>query len=250
MNAQILNGKEIAAELRTCVAKAVTYLNKQSVYPGLATILVGRDPASSVYVANKSRLAKERASMYNKLGVEDLDTAINAVKLQKEAEEKSKIQKGEFEKILKEKSDESEKRISSLQTELRDIKVNKALLSSASKNKAINPDQVVELLNKNIKINESGNVEILDKNGIARYNSKGELFTTDELVEEFLNTNPHFVSASPSGSGSVSNVDRSELSKPFNLSDLNMNNPADKKRYAEYRKQRDSQPTKIVLNNK
>ena len=59
MNAQILNGKEIAAELRTCVAKAVTYLNKQSVYPGLATILVGRDPASSVYVANKSRLAKE-----------------------------------------------------------------------------------------------------------------------------------------------------------------------------------------------
>ena len=59
MNAQILNGKEIAAELRTCVAKAVTYLNKQSVYPGLATILVGRDSASSVYVANKSRLAKE-----------------------------------------------------------------------------------------------------------------------------------------------------------------------------------------------
>ena len=196
----------------------------------------------------KARLAKDRASMYNKLGVEDLDTAINAVKLQKEAEEKTKIQKGEFEKILKEKSDESEKRINSLQSELRDIKVNKALLSSASKNRAINPDQVVELLNKNIKINESGNVEILDKNGIARYNSKGELFTTDELVEEFLNTNPHFVSASPSGSGSVSNVDRSELSKPFNLSDLDMNNPADKKRYAEYRKQRNSQPTKIVLN--
>jgi len=198
----------------------------------------------------KARLAKDRASMYNKLGVDDLDTAINAVKLQKEAEEKSKIQKGEFEKILKEKSDESQKRISSLQSELRDIKVNKALLSSASRNKAINPDQVVELLKGNINLNESGNVEILDKNGIARYNSKGELLTTDELVQEFLTQNPHFVSASPSGSGSVSNVDRSELSKPFNLSDLNMNNPADKKRYAEYRKQRDSQPTKIVLNNK
>lgn len=196
----------------------------------------------------KARLAKDRASMYNKLGVEDLDTAINAVKLQKEAEEKTKIQKGEFEKILKEKSEESEKRINSLQTELRDIKVNKALLSSASKNKAINPDQVVELLNKNIKINESGNVEILDKNGIARYNSKGELFTTDELVEEFLNTNPHFVSASPSGSGSVSNVDRSELSKPFNLSDLNMNNKEDRERYAKYRQDRNSKPT--VIQNK
>ena len=100
--------------------------------------------------------------MYNKLGVEDLDTAINAVKLQKEAEEKSKIQKGEFEKILKEKSDESEKRISSLQTELRDIKVNKALLSSASKNKAIT-DQVVELLNKNIKIKDQVMLKFLIK---------------------------------------------------------------------------------------
>ena len=196
----------------------------------------------------KARLAKDRASMYNKLGVEDLDTAINAVKLQKEAEEKSKIQKGEFEKILKEKSDESQKRISSLQSELRDIKVNKALLSSASRNKAINPDQVVELLKGNINLNESGNVEILDKNGIARYNSKGELLTTDELVNEFLTQNPHFVSASPSGSGSVSNVDRSELSKPFNLSDLNMNDPKDREAYAKYRQERNSKPT--VIQNK
>ena len=196
----------------------------------------------------KSRLAKDRASMYNKLGVEDLDTAISAIKLQKEADEKTKIQKGEFEKIIKEKSEESEKRINSLQSELRDIKVNKALLSSASRNKAINPDQVVELLNKNINLNESGTVEILDKNGIARYNSKGELLTTDELVQEFLTQNPHFVTASPSGSGSVSNVDRSELSKPFNLSDLNMNNKDDRERYAKYRQDRNSKPT--VIQNK
>ena len=196
----------------------------------------------------KSRLAKDRASMYNKLGVDDLDTAINAVKLQKEAEEKTKIQKGEFEKILKEKSEESAKKINTLETELRDIKVNKALLSSASRNKAINPDQVVELLNKNIKINESGNVEILDKNGIARYNSKGELFTTDELVQEFLTQNPHFVTATPSGSGTVSNVDRTELSKPINLSDLDMNDPEDRKAYAKYRQERNSKPT--IIQNK
>ena len=31
----------------------------------------------------KQRLAKDRASMYNKLGVDDLDTAVNAVKLPK-----------------------------------------------------------------------------------------------------------------------------------------------------------------------
>jgi len=196
----------------------------------------------------KQRLAKERASIYKKLDVDDLDTAVNAVKASREAEEKEKIKRGEFEKILQEKAEESAKKISGLESELKSIKINEALLSSASKNRAINPDQVVALLKGNMKLNETGSVEILDKNGIARYNSKGELLTTDELVQEFLTQNPHFVTATPSGSGSVSNVDRSELSKPFNLSDLNMNNPADKKRYAEYRKQRDSQPTKIVLN--
>ena len=196
----------------------------------------------------KQRLAKERASIYKKLDVEDLETAIQAVQNQKQAEEKTKIQKGEFEQILKEKSEEFNKKYTSLENELKDIKINKSLLSSASKNRAINPDQVVELLKNNIKLNETGNVEILDKNGIARYNNKGELLTTDELVNEFLTQNPHFVTATPSGSGSVSNVDRSELSKPFNLSELDMNNPADRKKYAEYRKQRNSGPT--VINNK
>ena len=196
----------------------------------------------------KERLAKERASIYKKLDVEDLDTAINAVKSTREAEEKQKIQKGEFEQILKEKSEEFNKKYTSLESELKDIKINKALLSSASKNRAINPDQVVELLKNNIKLNETGGVEIVDKNGIARYNGKGELLTTDELVNEFLTQNPHFVTATPSGSGTVSNVDRTELNTTLNLSDIDMNNPADRKRYAEYRKQRDS--GQRIINNK
>ena len=177
----------------------------------------------------KQRLAKERASIYKKLDVEDLDTAINAVRSTREAEEKQKIQKGEFEQILKEKSEEFNKKYTSLESELKDIKINKALLSSASKNRAINPDQVVELLKNNIKLNETGGVEIVDKNGIARYNSKGELLTTDELVNEFLTQNPHFVTATPSGSGTVSNVDRTELNTTLNLSDIDMNNPTDRK---------------------
>ena len=194
------------------------------------------------------RLAKERGSMYKKLGVDDLDIAVTAVKTQKEAEEKQRIQKGEFEEILKTRTQEHQKEKTQLENQLKDIKINKSLLSSASKNKAINPDQVVELLKGNIKLNETGNVEILDNNGIARYNKSGELLSTDELVQEFLTQNPHFVSATPSGSGSVSNVDRQELNKPLNLSDLNMNNPEDRKKYAEYRKHRNSKPYVINSN--
>ena len=197
----------------------------------------------------KKRLAQERSQMYKKLGVDDLDIAVTAVKTQKDLEEKQKIQKGEFEEILKNKTQEWNKERANLENQLKDIKINKSLLSSASKNKAINPDQVVSLLQPQIKLNESGNVEILDNKGLARYNSNGELLTTDELVQEFLTQNPHFVSATPSGSGTVSNVDRTELNKPLNLSDLDMTNPSDRKKYAEYRKQRDSQSRRIVINN-
>ena len=196
----------------------------------------------------RKRLAKERGIMYKKLGVDDLEVAINAVKTQKQAEEAQKIQKGEFEEILKTRTQEFNKEKENLENQLRDIKINKSLLSSASRNKAINPDQVVELLKTNIQLNESGNVEILDKNGVTRYNKAGELLTTDELVQEFLTQNPHFVSATPSGSGSVSNVDRQELNKPLNLSELNINNPEDRKKYAEYRKQRNSKPYVINSN--
>ena len=194
------------------------------------------------------RLAKERGSMYKKLGVDDLDIAVTAVKTQKDLEEKQRIQKGEFEEILKTRTQEHQKEKTQLENQLKDIKINKSLLSSASKNKAINPDQVVELLKDNIKLNETGNVEILDKNGIARYNKLGELLSTDELVQEFLTQNPHFVSATPSGSGSVSNVDRQELNKPLNLSDLDMNNPKDREAYREYRKVKKAQP--YVINSK
>ena len=193
----------------------------------------------------RKRLAKERGIMYKKLGVDDLDVAINAVKTQKQAEEAQKIQKGEFEEILKTRTQEFNKEKENLESQLRDIKINKSLLSSASKNRAINPDQVVELLNKNIKLNESGNVEILDKNGIARYNSNGELLTTDELVQEFLTQNPHFVTATPSGSGSVSNVDRGELSSVFKIEDLDMSNPKDREKYAKWKQKRNSQPRVI-----
>ena len=196
----------------------------------------------------KKRLAKERGIWYKKLGVDDFDVAVNAVKTQKEAEEKQRIQKGEFEEILKTRTQEFNKEKQNLESQLKDIKINKSLLSSASKNKAINPDQVVELLKTNIHLNESGNVEIVDKNGIARYSKSGELLTTDELVQEFLTQNPHFVSATPSGSGSVSNVDRQELSKPLNLSDLDMNNPKDREAYRNYRKEKMSQP--FVINSK
>ena len=92
-------------------------------------------------------------------------------------------------------------------------------------------------------------MEILAENQQPRYNTKGELLSVDEYVQEFLTQNPHFQSATPSGSGSIGNVDRLNANKPFNIADLDMTNPEDRQRYAEYKKDRDSKPSVINLTN-
>jgi methylenetetrahydrofolate dehydrogenase (NADP+)/methenyltetrahydrofolate cyclohydrolase len=51
--AEIIDGKAVAAAVRERVAGEVQELKAQGVTPGLATILVGDDPASAVYVRMK-----------------------------------------------------------------------------------------------------------------------------------------------------------------------------------------------------
>src|SRR5690554_1831964 len=59
MSAQIIDGKAIAAEIRSELAKQVAELAAQGKTPGLDVILVGEDPASKVYVRNKETTSKE-----------------------------------------------------------------------------------------------------------------------------------------------------------------------------------------------
>lgn len=58
--AQIIDGKQIAANVRAEVAAEVARLQKEhGLKPGLAVVLVGEDPASKVYVANKAKQTVE-----------------------------------------------------------------------------------------------------------------------------------------------------------------------------------------------
>lgn len=60
MSAQVIDGKEIAAKVRAEVAAEVARLQKEhGLKPGLAVVLVGEDPASKVYVANKAKQTVE-----------------------------------------------------------------------------------------------------------------------------------------------------------------------------------------------
>jgi len=56
MTAQLIDGKAIAAQIRQETAEAVAKLKKEhGITPGLATVLVGENPASRAYVGSKQR---------------------------------------------------------------------------------------------------------------------------------------------------------------------------------------------------
>mgnify|MGYP001563486391 CR=1 FL=1 len=69
--ALIIDGKAIAKKVRLELKERATALREGGVVPGLAVVLVGDDPASAVYVRNKTRMAK-------RVGIETFDHRLDA----------------------------------------------------------------------------------------------------------------------------------------------------------------------------
>ena len=57
--AKIIDGREISAAVKQQIKEEVVSLNKQGIEVGLAVIIVGDDPASKVYVANKEKACEQ-----------------------------------------------------------------------------------------------------------------------------------------------------------------------------------------------
>jgi len=59
MAAEIIDGKQLAAEIRKDIQAETEQLKKQGITPGLSVILVGNDQASRTYVKNKEKACRE-----------------------------------------------------------------------------------------------------------------------------------------------------------------------------------------------
>ncbi|HEY8456916.1 MAG TPA: bifunctional methylenetetrahydrofolate dehydrogenase/methenyltetrahydrofolate cyclohydrolase [Actinopolymorphaceae bacterium] len=79
MTAQILDGKKIAADIRTDLTARVQALRERGIRPGLGTILVGDDPGSHAYVRGKHRDCA-------KVGIESIRVDLPATATQAEVE--------------------------------------------------------------------------------------------------------------------------------------------------------------------
>lgn len=185
----------------------------------------------------KERLTRERSKILKQYEGVDVEKYRQFLEAEEKRQHEEQVKKGEFEKILQTTVSKKDTMIQQLQKELQAIKVDGTLLNAASSRKAVNPQQVVRLLKDQIRLNEAGEVEVLDDTGSVRYSDKGTALTVEDLVQEFLTTNPHFVNAGPSGTGSQSVVAKANGQMGgTDISKLDMNSASDRKVYKELMK--------------
>ena len=182
-------------------------------------------------------MARMKGSLEKKLlkPYEDLGDPSELRQLKTEAEKRQQeqqLKRGEFEKTLQEKAAKWEAEIQKRDQVIREYKVNTPLLNAAAKFRAVAPDQVKALLINRVRMNESGDVEVVDDQGSVRYNDAGIPIQVDDLVREFLDSNPHFVQATASTTNTRTNINRPQAGK-VDLTKLDMRNPEHRKIYKE-----------------
>jgi formate-dependent nitrite reductase cytochrome c552 subunit len=180
----------------------------------------------------KSAIQKKVASKYDDLGDPEELRQLKADYEQRKLEEQKK--RGEFDSIIANLAAKKDEEIRKRDDIIRNYTVDLPLVNAAAQYGSVNPSQVKALLKSNVRIGESGEVEVLDEKGTVRYSDKGQPFRVEDLVKEFLDTNPHFKAAGPSTTQAKSNVSQSR--EKLDITKLDMKNPADRKLYAEYRK--------------
>ncbi len=185
-------------------------------------------------------MARMRGSLEKKLlkPYEDLGDPNELRTMKQQAEAKAQadaIKRGEFEKTLQELAAKKDAEIQKRDSVIKEYKVNTPLLSAAAKYRAVNAEQVKSLLSNNVRLNSEGDVEVVGNDGMVRYNDTGVPLGVDNLVREFLDSNPHFVSSSPATTNTKSNISQGQPAK-LDITKLDMKNPEHRKVYAEYRK--------------
>jgi len=186
-------------------------------------------------------MAKMRHAVTNKVlkPYQDLGDPeeLRELKLKAEAQrQEEQLKRGEFEKTLQEMAAKKDAEIQRRDAIIKEYKVDTPLLNAAAKYRSVAPEQVKSLLKNNVRLGEEGNVEVVSSDGSVRYNDAGEALGVDDLVKEFLESNPHFVQPTPSTTNTKSSISNSK--EALDVSKLDMSNPEHRKAYAEMRKQR------------
>ena len=192
-----------------------------------------QEEVNAILARTKTQIEKKFTAKYQDLGDPDELRTIKSDWEKRQQEQQ--IKRGEFEKTLQELAAKKDAEIQKRDSIIKEYKVNSPLLSAAAKYRAVAPEQVKSLLTQNVRLNGDGEVEVIANDGSVRYKDNGSAYEVEDLVREFLDSNPHFVSAGATTTNTKSNVANGSPSK-LDISNLDMKNPEHRKLYAEHRK--------------
>lgn len=208
---------------------------------GTDTSATNSQAAAKTYTQEEfdSHMARMKSSLQKKLlkPYEDLGDPEELRALRLDADKRQteqQLKRGEFERTLQEMAAKKDAEIQKRDSIIKEYKVNSPLLSAAAKFRAVAPDQVKALLASNVRLNAEGDVEVVDEKGAVRYNDAGEPIQVEDLVRGFLDSNPHFVQATPTTTNTMTSHGAGG-SNSVDLSKLDMRKPEHRKIYAEAR---------------
>jgi hypothetical protein len=182
----------------------------------------------------KSAVQKKALKPYEDLG--DPDTIRQVLTQHQQREQETALKRGEFDGVMSALASKKDAEISKRDAIIREFRVEQPLVNLAAQYRSVNPEQVKQLLKPNLRLNEDGEVEVIDsKTGSVRYDDSGAPLTVDKYVKEFLDANPHFISATPATTNTQGNVNKS-VGAPIDLKSLDLTRPDHRKIYAEARR--------------
>ena len=179
----------------------------------------------------KASITKKYEKTFNELGDIDELKQLKADSERKQLEDQKK--RGEFDNIMKTMVDKKDAEIAKRDQLIKEYTVDLPLVQTAAQLRAVNAEQVKQLLKPNVRLSQEGAVEIVDREGKVRYTDAGNPFKVEDLVSEFLQSNPHFVQPTPATTQGKSNIGQGQ--KPVDLKALDMRDPQQRALYKEQR---------------
>jgi len=193
-----------------------------------------QEEVDSMMARMRTSLEKKLLKPYQDLG--DPDEIRTVMSDYQKRQQDNQLKRGEWEKTLQEVVSKKDAEITKRDAVIKDYKINTPLLAAAAQHNAVNANQVKALLVNSVRLNDDGEVEVVDEQGKPRYSDKGKPVGVEDLVREFLDSNPHFKLANPATTNSKS-VIKADANGRIDITKLNMNKAEDRARYKEYRKQ-------------
>ena len=168
---------------------------------------------------------------------EEVDAIVKG-RLAKQSKKYEDVNLTEYKSLKEEKENiKVEHRFNSLSAQLHKEKIEGAILKAAGSRNAVNPEQVAQLLQNRVQLSDDGDVQVLNSKNEVMYDTDSATpVTIDTLVNNFLDSSPHFLRAGPSGSGSLGNV--GESVDETDISQLDLSDPAQRAIYAKHKANR------------